>query len=105
MVKLTDGLISAFSIGVPCSSMVRGAALAFLDTVPPARRLTLVTRLRKGAQRAFLKTYREATEGLPGMNRGELLDFFLAGLHERRDVSLGFFLRGLLELEFLELVS
>ena len=48
------------------------------NRVPPARRLTLVTRLRKGAQRAFLKAYLEATAGLPGMDRGELLDFFLA---------------------------
>ena len=49
-----------------------------VNRVPPARRLTLVTRLRKGAQRAFLKSYREATVGLAGMDRGELLDFFLA---------------------------
>jgi maltose alpha-D-glucosyltransferase/alpha-amylase len=61
------------------------AAAAILDPknpmanrVPAARRLTLVTRLRKGAQRAFLAAYREATVGLPGMDRGELLDFFLA---------------------------
>jgi len=61
------------------------AAAATLDPkniiasrVPAARRLTLVTRLRKGAQRAFLDAYREATAGLAGMDRGELLDFFLA---------------------------
>lgn len=61
------------------------AAAATLDPknliayrIPPARRLTLVTRLRKGAQRAFLAAYREAAAGLPGMDRGELLDFFLA---------------------------
>lgn len=46
--------------------------------VPEARRLRLVSRLRKGAQRAFLAAYREAAAGLPGMDRGELLDFFLA---------------------------
>ncbi len=49
-----------------------------VNRIPPVRRLTLVTRLRKGAQHAFLKTYREATVGLPGMDHGELLDFFLA---------------------------
>ncbi len=46
--------------------------------VPEARRRKMVTRLRKGAQRAFLATYREAAAGLPGMDRGELLDFFQA---------------------------
>ncbi len=46
--------------------------------VPEAQRHRLVIRLRKGAQRAFLASYREAAEGLPGMDRGELLDFFLA---------------------------
>ena len=61
------------------------AAAATLDPknliasrIPPARRLTLVTRLRRGAQRAFLAAYREAAAGLPGMDRDELLDFFLA---------------------------
>ena len=61
------------------------AAAATLDPknliasrIPPARRLTLVTRLRRGAQRAFLAAYREAASGLPGMDRDELLDFFLA---------------------------
>ncbi|TBR21850.1 MAG: alpha-amylase, partial [Reyranella sp.] len=49
-----------------------------VNRVPPARRLTLVTRLRRGAQRAFLASYREVAVGLPGMDRGELLDFFLA---------------------------
>ena len=46
--------------------------------VPDARRLRLVTRLRKGAQRAFLVAYEEASAGLPGMDSNELLDFFLA---------------------------
>ena len=46
--------------------------------VPEVRRRKMVTRLRKGAQRAFLATYREAAAGLPGMDRGELLDFFQA---------------------------
>ncbi|KAF0099448.1 MAG: maltose alpha-D-glucosyltransferase [Rhodospirillaceae bacterium] len=61
------------------------AAAATLDPknlianrIPLARRLKLVTRLRRGAQRAFLTAYREATADLPGMDRGELLDFFLA---------------------------
>jgi maltose alpha-D-glucosyltransferase/alpha-amylase len=61
------------------------AAAATLDPknvianrLPPARRLKLVTRLRRGAQRSFLASYREATVGLPGLDRGELLDFFLA---------------------------
>ncbi|HQS18775.1 maltose alpha-D-glucosyltransferase [Reyranella sp.] len=61
------------------------AAAATLDPknvvanrIPPARRLTLVTRLRRGAQRAFLAAYREAAAGLPGTDRSELLDFFLA---------------------------
>ena len=38
IVRLTDGLIGAFSLRLPLSSTIRGAALAFLDTVPPARR-------------------------------------------------------------------
>jgi maltose alpha-D-glucosyltransferase / alpha-amylase len=46
--------------------------------VPDARRLGLVTRLRKGAQRAFLAAYEEAAAGLPGMDRNGLLEFFLA---------------------------
>jgi maltose alpha-D-glucosyltransferase/alpha-amylase len=61
------------------------AAAATLDPknlianrIPPGRRLTLVTRLRRGAQRAFLAAYQEAAAGLPGMDRNELLDFFLA---------------------------
>ncbi|MFN4014728.1 MAG: maltose alpha-D-glucosyltransferase [Reyranella sp.] len=61
------------------------AAAATLDPknlianrIPPSRRLTLVTRLRMGAQRAFLAAYQEAAAGLPGMDRSELLDFFLA---------------------------
>lgn len=51
MVRLTDGMIGAFSLDYPCSSTVRGAALAFLDTVPPARRI-LSRRMMFGA-RAF----------------------------------------------------
>jgi maltose alpha-D-glucosyltransferase/alpha-amylase len=61
------------------------AAAATLDPknlianrIPAGRRLTLVTRLRRGAQRAFLAAYQEAAAGLPGMDRSELLDFFLA---------------------------
>ncbi|MBM3560834.1 MAG: hypothetical protein FJX53_13370 [Alphaproteobacteria bacterium] len=51
MVRLTDGLIGAFSLNLPCSAAVRGAALAFLDAVPPARRF-LSRRMMFGA-RAF----------------------------------------------------
>ncbi|WP_296396678.1 maltose alpha-D-glucosyltransferase [Reyranella sp.] len=43
----------------------------------PARRLRLVTRLRQGAQRAFLAAWREATADIPGLDRGALLDFFM----------------------------
>lgn len=46
--------------------------------VPDTRRLRLVTRLRKGAQRAFIAAYEDAAAGLPGMDRNDLLDFFLA---------------------------
>ncbi len=60
------------------------AAAATLDPknlianrIPPGRRLTLVTRLRRGAQQAFLAAYQEAAAGLPGMDRNELLDLFL----------------------------
>ncbi len=49
MVRLTDGMIGAFSLDIPCSSAVRGAALAFLDAVPPARRL-LSRRMMFGAR-------------------------------------------------------
>ncbi len=38
LVHLTDGLISAFGVDLPFASTLRGAALAFLDVVPPARR-------------------------------------------------------------------
>ena len=51
MVRLTDGMIGAFSLDYPCSSTVRGAALAFLDIIPPARRI-LSRRMMFGA-RAF----------------------------------------------------
>lgn len=49
MVRLTDGLIGAFSLNLPCSAAVRGAALAFLDAVPPARRF-LSRRMMFGAR-------------------------------------------------------
>ncbi len=49
IVRLTDGLIGAFSLRLPMSSTVRGAALAFLDTVPPARRF-LSRRMMFGAR-------------------------------------------------------
>lgn len=49
MVRLTDGLIAAFSANLPFSRAVRGAALAFLDTVPPARRF-LSRRMMFGAR-------------------------------------------------------
>jgi 2-octaprenyl-6-methoxyphenol hydroxylase len=49
MVRLTDGLISAFSLDLPLASGLRGAALAFLDMVPPARRL-LSRRMMFGAR-------------------------------------------------------
>ncbi|MCA0245960.1 MAG: maltose alpha-D-glucosyltransferase [Proteobacteria bacterium] len=44
--------------------------------VPPARRLRLVTRLRQGAQRAFLAAWHESTAELSGLDRTTLLDFF-----------------------------
>jgi 2-octaprenyl-6-methoxyphenol hydroxylase len=49
MVQLTDGLIGAFSLNLPCSATVRGTALAFLDAVPPARRF-LSRRMMFGAR-------------------------------------------------------
>lgn len=49
MVRLTDGMLGAFSVRLPCSSAIRGAALAFLDTVPPARRF-LSRRMMFGAR-------------------------------------------------------
>ncbi len=49
IVRLTDGLIGAFSLQLPLSSTLRGAALAFLDTVPPARRF-LSRRMMFGAR-------------------------------------------------------
>jgi 2-octaprenyl-6-methoxyphenol hydroxylase len=49
MVRITDGLIAAFSANLPFSSAFRGAALAFLDTVPPARRF-LSRRMMFGAR-------------------------------------------------------
>ena len=38
LLGLTDGLVQAFGMQLPLASAVRGAALAFLDAVPPARR-------------------------------------------------------------------
>jgi 2-octaprenyl-6-methoxyphenol hydroxylase len=49
LVRLTDGMISAFGLSLPFASTVRGAALAFLDTVPPARRF-LSRRMMFGAR-------------------------------------------------------
>ncbi len=49
MVRLTDGLIAAFSLDLPLAASLRGAALAFLDMVPPARRL-LSRRMMFGAR-------------------------------------------------------
>jgi 2-octaprenyl-6-methoxyphenol hydroxylase len=49
MAHMTDGLISAFGINLPFAPAVRGAALAFLDMVPPARRL-LSRRMMFGAR-------------------------------------------------------
>ncbi|MBV8193218.1 MAG: maltose alpha-D-glucosyltransferase, partial [Alphaproteobacteria bacterium] len=45
--------------------------------VSPGRRERLVTRLREGAEKAFLHGYREATAGLPGLDNKQLLDFFV----------------------------
>lgn len=49
MVRLTDGLIAAFSIDLPMASALRGAALALLDALPPARRF-LSRRMMFGAR-------------------------------------------------------
>jgi maltose alpha-D-glucosyltransferase/alpha-amylase len=45
--------------------------------VSQGRRSRLVTRLREDAERAFIDAYRSAINDLAGMERGELLDFFL----------------------------
>jgi maltose alpha-D-glucosyltransferase/alpha-amylase len=45
--------------------------------VSQGRRSRLVTRLREDAERAFIEAYRSAIDGLAGMDRDELLDFFL----------------------------
>jgi maltose alpha-D-glucosyltransferase/alpha-amylase len=45
--------------------------------VSPGRRQRLVTRLREGAEKAFLGAYREAAGELAGKANGGLLDFFL----------------------------
>jgi maltose alpha-D-glucosyltransferase/alpha-amylase len=45
--------------------------------VSPGRRERLVTRLREGAEKAFLHGYREATSGLPSLDNKRLLDFFV----------------------------
>lgn len=49
LVRLTDGLVNAFSIDLPFASTVRGAALAFLDIAPAARRF-LSRRMMFGAR-------------------------------------------------------
>ena len=45
--------------------------------VPEEARRQFIIRLRDGARDAFLTAYRSATAGLPGLDRPELLDFFL----------------------------
>jgi 2-octaprenyl-6-methoxyphenol hydroxylase len=49
LVGLTDGLVQAFGMQMPLASTMRGAALAFLDAVPPARRF-LSRRMMFGAR-------------------------------------------------------
>lgn len=51
MTRLTDLLVGSFSLQWPATGILRGAALAFLDTVPPARRL-LSRRMMFGARNA-----------------------------------------------------
>jgi maltose alpha-D-glucosyltransferase/alpha-amylase len=45
--------------------------------ISPGRRQRLMTRVREGAERAFLAAYRKAAKGLRGTDEDELLDFFL----------------------------
>jgi len=49
LVRMTDGLIAAFGMDLPFASTARGAALALLDMVPPARRF-LSRRMMFGAR-------------------------------------------------------
>ena len=49
MTRLTDMLVGSFSLQWPGTGVVRGAALAFLDAIPPARRL-LSRRMMFGAR-------------------------------------------------------
>lgn len=49
MVHITDGMIGAFGVQLPFASALRGAGLAFFDSVPPARRL-LSRRMMFGAR-------------------------------------------------------
>jgi 2-octaprenyl-6-methoxyphenol hydroxylase len=49
MVRITDGMIGAFGVQLPFASALRGAGLAFFDSVPPARRL-LSRRMMFGAR-------------------------------------------------------
>jgi len=49
MVRITDGMIGAFGVQLPFASVLRGAGLAFFDSVPPARRL-LSRRMMFGAR-------------------------------------------------------
>ena len=49
MTRLTDMLVGSFSLQWPLTGALRGAALAFLDAVPPARRL-LSRRMMFGAR-------------------------------------------------------
>ena len=49
MVRITDGMIGAFGMQLPFASLLRGAGLAFFDSVPPARRL-LSRRMMFGAR-------------------------------------------------------
>lgn len=49
MTRLTDMLVGSFSLQWPATGVLRGAALAFLDAVPPVRRL-LSRRMMFGAR-------------------------------------------------------
>lgn len=68
------GLLRSIDYAAATTLDPKNRAAAGLSEV---KRRKFVTRLREGAERAFLRAYREATAGQPDLGGPDLLDFFL----------------------------
>ena len=68
------GLLRSFDYALAATLDPKNVASA---RVPDDVRRKFLTRLRKGAESAFVDAYREAVRDLPGIGNFDLLDFFL----------------------------